>query len=246
MTSNIPEYLSPSTLSTLTVALPYVLDLTPWLAWTPRQLVNVALSQKPTSTKPAGTTYYYSNTNYILAGMIVQAVTGHNVASEVESRIIQPLGLTHTSFPVSDPTLHGNFLHGYAFVLDVSSSNVYATGAAGAMVSTLADLGKFNRALFSGALLAPTQMTELETLVPTGQADNGYGLGIVHLNGDVTGCGPAWFYNGEVLGYFSSVITSPDGTSQVVAAGNEANLLYTSQGITDQMNAVIAAYCALQ
>jgi D-alanyl-D-alanine carboxypeptidase len=237
MTSNIPEYLSTSV---LTVSLPYVLDLAPYRQWTPQQLVDVALTQPPTSTNPPGTTYFYSNTNYILAGMIIQAVTGHDASAEIQQRILEPLGLTRTFFPVSDPALGGNFLHGYSSVRDVSYSNVTVPGAAGAIVSTLSDLAAFNRALFTGALLPPAQMAELETLVPTGAPDAGFGLGVSHVE---TGCGPAWFYNGEVLGYFSSIVTSPDATRQVVAASNEANLVFPGQGITDQMNAVLAAYC---
>jgi D-alanyl-D-alanine carboxypeptidase len=237
MTSNIPEYLSTSV---LTVSLPYVLDVAPYRQWTPQQLVDVALTQPPTSTNPPGTTYFYSNTNYILAGMVIQAVTGRSASAEIQQRILQPLGLTRTFFPVSDPALGGNYLHGYSFVRDVSYSNVTVPGAAGAMVSTLSDLAAFNRALFTGALLPPAQMAELEALVPTGTPGAGFGLGVSHVT---TACGPAWFYNGEVLGYFSSIVTSPDATRQVVAASNEANLIYPSQGITDQMNAVLAAYC---
>jgi D-alanyl-D-alanine carboxypeptidase len=55
--------------------------------------------------------------------MITKAVTGNDPATEVTDWIITPLGLTHTTFPTTDPKLYGNWLHGYFTVRDISFSS---------------------------------------------------------------------------------------------------------------------------
>jgi D-alanyl-D-alanine carboxypeptidase len=220
-TSRIPDYLGD-------MAAGYAADLDPGHQWDPRHLVDVATSKPPLKQ------YGYSNTNYILAGMIIKAVTGHDAASEVRTRIIDRLGLTHTTFPTSDPKLYGNWMHGYETVRDISFSNVTLLGSAGAIVSTLDDLATFDRALFSGRLLPQAQQQELETV---GGFTN-YALGVGKID---TRCGPVFTHTGEVLGYESTWITSADGRRQVVVANNEYHLLAAGDG---QWNAALDAYCA--
>ncbi|MFF4011683.1 serine hydrolase domain-containing protein [Streptomyces sp. NPDC001717] len=132
---------------------------------------------------------HYSNINYILAGMVIQAVTGNGPASEINNRIFRPLGLRNTGFPTSDPGLHGNFMYGYAYMgmwpfislNERSTSNVQIFWTAGAIVSTLDDLNTFYRALFTGRLLPAAQMSELKTTVPfpDNNPTSSYGLGII-------------------------------------------------------------------
>jgi D-alanyl-D-alanine carboxypeptidase len=245
MRSGIPDYLTNST-----VSVPYALNTNANTTYTPQQLVNIGTSSSPTNAP--GAAYYYSNTNYILAGMIVQAVTGNSIAQEVTNRIITPLGLTNTYFPTTSPALTGNYMHAYdiglliwpGYNVEVSTSNVELTGAAGAIVSTLSDLATFERALFQGDLLPPTQQAELETTLPTGTAGVAYGLGVIWDT--ATGCAGAWTYDGETQGYLSSQLTSADGTIQVVTVTNGTNLtLSTTTGWTDIQNAEVAAYCAM-
>lgn len=245
MRSGIPDYLHNST-----VSVPYALNTNAYTTYTPQQLVNIATSSAPTNAP--GAAYYYSNTNYILAGMIIQAVTGNSVAQEIQQRIITPLGLTNTYFPTTAPTLSGNYLHAYdiglliwpGYNVEVTTSNVELTGAAGAIVSTLADLATFERALFHGDLLPAAQQQELKTTLPTGTAGIAYGLGVIWNT--ATGCAGAWTYNGEVQGYLSSQLTSADGSIQVVTVTNGTNLtLTTTTGQTDIQTAEVAAYCAM-
>ncbi|GAB2756114.1 serine hydrolase domain-containing protein [Amycolatopsis magusensis] len=232
-TSGLADYIGDAR-----VAVPYVADLNPGKLWPPQTLVDIATDQAPVGAP--GQKYSYANTNYVLAGMVIKAVTGAEAAAEVHRRIIEPLGLSGTTFPVSDPKLYGNWLHGYFFVRDISFSSVQITGAAGAMVSTMDDLAKFERALVAGELLAPAQQAELKTTVPV-DATSGYGLGIVSVQ---LPCGRAWTHSGAVLGYFNSWLTSDDGSKQVLVAANEYHLLGGTPAQAAIGEAAADAYCA--
>ncbi|MFE3148211.1 serine hydrolase domain-containing protein [Streptomyces sp. NPDC059218] len=239
-TSGLPDYLS-----AVQINAPYFLNINPREVFPPQNLVNVALGMRaPTSTP--GETFAYSNTNYVLAGMVIKAVTGSEPAAEVQRRIIEPLGLHDTSFPTADPALYGNYLHGYVLrailIDDATVSNVQVSGSAGAMVSTMDDLATFTRALMTGKLLEPAQMTELKTTVPV-NAEAGYGLGIEHVK---LPCGKwAWGHNGAVLGYFSEWLTSEDGTEQALHANNEFHMLAGTPGQAHTGTAMTDAFCAL-
>ncbi|WP_020664049.1 serine hydrolase domain-containing protein [Amycolatopsis benzoatilytica] len=242
-TSGLPDYLAGQ------FAQGYSANLNPNEPYVPRHLVNAALANKPTAAP--GTAWHYSNTNYVLAGMVIQAATGNPPAVEVAHRIITPLGLSDTTFPTSDPTLPAPRLNGYFHVhgstspvRDVTSSNVQTTGSAGAMVSTVDDLADFERALFAGKLLPPAQQEELETTVPMGHdpAAGRYGLGVGQTQ---TPCGPVWTHTGAVLGYESTWLSSPDGERQVVVADNEYSLTLNPAVTEDLFAQPVAAYCAL-
>ncbi|QWF76641.1 serine hydrolase domain-containing protein [Amycolatopsis sp. CA-230715] len=213
-------------------------------AWAPQALVDAGLAHPPTG-KP-GEKWAYSNTNFVLAGMVIQAVTGNAPGAEITTRVIERLGLHGTTFP-ADPQLHGTFLRGYFIPVlgplkDVTASNVQIVGAAGAIVSTMDDLATFERALVTGQLLQPRQQQELKTTVPTGKPDVGYGLGIGTMK---LPCGKqAWTHSGGVLGYNTTWLTSDDGKQQTVIAGNEYNLK-PGKGSEDISTALVNAQCAI-
>ncbi|MFB7208544.1 serine hydrolase domain-containing protein [Streptomyces sp. NPDC056255] len=239
-TSGLPDYFR-----SVLVNGPYFLNTNPREVFPPQNLVDVALAMRAPAAEP-GEKFEYSNTNYLLAGMVIKAVTGEDAATQIQRRIIEPLGLRDTSFPTSDPALYGNYLHGYAirtiFINDATASNVQVFGSAGAMVSTMDDLATFSRALMTGKLLEPAQMTELKTTVPV-TADAGYGLGIERMK---LSCGKsAWGHNGAVLGYFSEWLSSEDGTEQVLHTNNEYHLLAGTPGQTHTGKAMTDAFCAL-
>ncbi|MEV0661777.1 serine hydrolase domain-containing protein [Actinomadura luteofluorescens] len=231
-TSGLPDYLKD-----LRISGSYVADINPYRQWDPRALVKTATSGK--SLSAPGTKFNYSNTNYILAGLIIQAATGHHPAVEVTNRIIKPLGLTDTSFPESDPKLYGKWLHGYFTIRDISFSNVQVLSAAGAIVSTQEDLADFTRALASGRLLPPAQQREMQRVA---SPDTPYGLGVIFAK---TPCGTAWSHNGAVLGYFSQWYTSPDGKQQAVVATNRYNMV-AGKAETAVVKTAQDAYCALK
>ncbi|MFD2470023.1 serine hydrolase domain-containing protein [Amycolatopsis silviterrae] len=239
-TSGLPEYASDSRFVNS-----YLANTNPRQAWPPQTLVNIATSHPPLGAP--GAAFHYSNTNYVLAGMVIKAVTGNEPAIEVQRRIIEPLGLRDTSFPTDDPTLSGNYLNGYyisfgVFYKDFTVSNVQAFGAAGAIVSTEDDVATFERALLSGKLLPPQQQAELKTTVPADDAGTRYGLGI---GLSPTPCGMAWNHSGAVLGYFNVWLTSDDGSKQVLVAANENHLPGSAtRGQTTLANAALKAYCS--
>ncbi|MFE2868909.1 serine hydrolase domain-containing protein [Embleya sp. NPDC059259] len=243
-TSGLPEYAD-----TLHVSGPYVVNLDPRQTWAPQTLVDIALSRRAPNSAP-GEKFAYANTNYVLAGMVIKAVTGTDAATQIRQRIIEPLGLHDTDFPTADPALYGNHLHGYLHPLvgfltfDVTVSNVQVYAGAGAMVSTLDDLATFTRALLAGRLLAPAQLAELKTTVPVNSSGTvTYGLGIQHLQ---LPCGQwAWGHNGAVLGYFSNWLTSDDGSKQVTQANNEHHMAGNTRGQLDTAKAASDAFCAL-
>ena len=178
--------------------------------YTPQDLLNIALAHPPVF--GPGTAFQYSNTGYIVAGMVIQAVTGNNWATEVTNRIITPLGLANTSIPGSIETLPVPFSHGYNIwtapvYTDTTEDNMSWGDSAGAIITTTADETKFWSALMSGGLLPPAQLTQLKTTV-TLSTKTGYGLGVARS----TICHQdLWWHEGGTIGYETLVISTTDG-----------------------------------
>jgi D-alanyl-D-alanine carboxypeptidase len=130
--------------------------------WTPPQLVQVAVAHKPYF--PPGKGFHYSNTNTILLGMIIEQITGQRIANVLRTRILQPLGLTHTVFPTTaampGPHLHGYSVEGGPLTEVNTTANMSWGWTAGAMISALADLHTWAQALATGALVRPALRRE--------------------------------------------------------------------------------------
>ncbi|WP_250031426.1 serine hydrolase domain-containing protein [Paractinoplanes maris] len=185
--------------------------------WTPRELIAVATSHPPTG--PPGSPWAYSNTGYLLVGLIVEKAAGRDLESLVRHRIIEPLGLRSTAFPRT-PRIAGYHAHGYAppsltgaGYVDVTPVSPSAVWAAGAMTSNAADLRTFYEAVLGGRLLAPAQRKELLAAVPV-TPDFGYGLGLFVET--YPSCGTAYGHNGGILGYISWTYTDRVGRRSVV------------------------------
>ncbi|MGW5618554.1 serine hydrolase domain-containing protein [Streptomyces sp. NPDC003877] len=167
---------------------------------TPRQAVRIALTRPPALRGR----FSYSNTNYVLLGLVIEQVTGDSYAAEAERRIITPLRLTGTSFPGSRSTLPSP--HGRSYAADgtdVTDLDPRAAGAAGEMVTTLADLDRFYAALLGGRLLPPHRLREM---LDTRAAHGAYGMGLFP---EKLPCGTTvWGHNGHISGsYVRSVAT---------------------------------------
>lgn len=154
---------------------------------------------------PPGTDWSYSNTNYIVAGLLAERVTGNPLEAELQRRIFGPLGLGHTSFPTTSARIDGVHAHGYVLVspteplLDVTGINPSHAWAAGAVVSTAGDVSRFYRSLLDGALLGPEMLGAMMTTSPvTGDPVASYGLGLFRM---ATPCGVFWGHGGEIPGY---------------------------------------------
>ncbi|OIJ67445.1 serine hydrolase domain-containing protein [Streptomyces mangrovisoli] len=170
---------------------------------TPAQAVRIALALPPA--RPGR--YAYSSTNYVLLGMVIQQVTGDSYAGEAERRIIRPLGLSGTSFPGSRTSLPSP--HGRAYAADgtdVTALDPRVAGAAGELVTTLADLDRFYAALLGGALLSPRL---LHSMLDTRAADGSYGMGLFPVK---LPCGTTvWGHNGRIPGSYVRTAATVDG-----------------------------------
>ncbi|AWT43269.1 MULTISPECIES: serine hydrolase domain-containing protein [Streptomyces] len=183
----------------------------------PQELVAIAMSHEPIF--EPGESWTYSNTNYILAGMIVERVTGHSYGDEIRRRVIAPLGLRGTSVPGTRPTLPQPSSRAYGKLAktatgptyDVTELNPSLAGAAGEMISDSADLNRFYRALLGGRLLPPRQLAEMKDTVDTAGHLPGvrYGLGLADRE---LGCGVhVWGHNGGIHGSGTDAVTTEDG-----------------------------------
>ncbi|MFE5604734.1 serine hydrolase domain-containing protein [Streptomyces coelicoflavus] len=181
---------------------------------TPRQLVAIATAHEPDFAP--GTDWRYSNTNYILAGMVIEEVTGRPYAEEVRRRIIDPLKLRATSVPGTRTTLPRPSSRAYSKLdgtateptYDVTRLNPSLAGASGEMISSSADLNRFYTALLRGRLLPAKQLTEMTTTVPA-RPGTAYGLGLIKRQLD---CGvTVWGHAGGIHGSSSEAVTTRDG-----------------------------------
>jgi D-alanyl-D-alanine carboxypeptidase len=184
--------------------------------WEAADLVHIGLSHPPLFAP--GTGWAYSNTGYIVLGMLVEAVTGNDIGTEITERLIEPLRLHDTSYPeAGDRRIPGPHAHGYfAFpgqpVTDVTELEPSIPGAAAGLISTGPDLTRFARALLAGRVLPPAQLAEMRTTVPAEGPD--YGLGIREL--PLPCGGVAWGHAGNMPGFDSFTAATEDGRSVFV------------------------------
>ncbi|HET6737108.1 serine hydrolase domain-containing protein [Mycobacterium sp.] len=178
------------------------------------QLLDMALTQP--AQFPPGAEMKYTNTNYIIAGLLIEKVTGRPAADEITRRIIVPLGLFETYFPAAGDTgLRQPFAHGYEVVggsrKDVTDFNASAAGMAGALVSINEDTSAFITALLDGRVVPGAQLEEMMETVPMTGGDGllNYGLGLTSVS---LPCGvTAWGHGGDIDGYHSLMLKPFDG-----------------------------------
>ena len=215
--------------------------------WAPRQLVKMGVSQKPLFAP--GTGYAYSNTNYVLAQLIVEKVTGETIGAELKRRIFQPLHLRDTTYPTK-PGLPRPYAHGYKLLgkppaVDVTGLSPSLAPGSGAIISTALDLADFYRGLLSGKLLKPEQMTAMKTVVSvrTGKiaaSGPGEGLGVGRLP---FSCG-GWGRGGEFPGYEVFAVSSADGRRQTVLMMNQDRSTAAKRAVALFDKLTETAFCA--
>jgi len=177
--------------------------------YTAEELVKIGLSLPPDFAPGKG--WSYSDTGYVLLGILIEKVTGNSYAEEVENRIIEPLELLNTFLPGNSSVIPGtNHARGYvqpdgaSELKDVTYYNPSIASSAGDMISTADDLNKFFSYLLSGKLLKEQQLKQMLTTVPTGSAEiSGYGLGIYEtkLPNGVS----IWGHTGSIPGFVTLV-----------------------------------------
>ncbi|MDI3385700.1 serine hydrolase domain-containing protein [Streptomyces sp. B-S-A8] len=174
---------------------------------TPTELLRTALAHRPLF--PPGSDWSYSNTNYIVLGLVIERVTGNSYAEEARRRILTPLRLTGTSFPGTDrhlPAPHGRGYSGTpASAKDVTEIDPSGAGAAGEAISTLDDLNRFYSALLSGKLLPPSELSAMRNTRPS---DGAYGLGLMPTK---LSCTTVWGHNGRIPGSYAESVATRGG-----------------------------------
>ncbi|MFF2659715.1 serine hydrolase domain-containing protein [Kitasatospora sp. NPDC058032] len=207
-TSGLPDYMNAPALADFTTI--------QYRYFEPRELLDEALAQK--ALFPAGTGWDYSNTNYLVAGLIIQKVTGRPFGEEVTTRVIDRIGLRHTYVPAAgDMTIHEAHPHGYlrtdpgAPLVDYTVMDTSMAWAAGAVVSTNTDLNTFYGALLEGRLMPAAQLAQMLTTVPAEFLGPGirYGLGI--QSRPLTCGGLAWGHGGTSPGHRTRGAVTQDG-----------------------------------
>ncbi|WP_410657335.1 serine hydrolase domain-containing protein [Amycolatopsis sp. lyj-112] len=195
----------------------------------PEELVRFSLAKPPLFAP--GTAWNYSNTNYTLAGLLIEKVTGHSLAEEMKRRILRPLGLSGTVVPGAWPGIPSPHAHGYyryqdagrPETVDVTLQNPSLLFGAGDMISTTRDLHTFFSALMSGALLPAPLLAEMRKTPP-----NGYGFGLgVRVQDLGPNCGgTVFFHNGNTVGYGALMYSTPDGGKTLTASvtGGDAEI----------------------
>jgi D-alanyl-D-alanine carboxypeptidase len=211
----------------------------------PHELTDAVLSEE--RLWQPGTKFSYSNANYVLAGLVVQRVTGRPIGEEITRRIIEPLKLRDTYWPaLGDQTIRGRHPHGYfpnssGGRDDVTEMDPSMGWAAGQLVGTPRDLVTFMTALLDGELLEPAQLAEMRRTVPapefdqTGGATYGLGLGTFRLS-----CGgTAWTHGGDAPGYVTRNAVTDDGRAAVIAVTANPTSLPQGKNIEATLDAAL-------
>lgn len=186
----------------------------------PYDLLDVALRQPP-AFQP-GEKYGYSNTNYVVAGLLIQKVTGRPVGEAIQN-VITKAGLKDTYWPgQGEQRIRGRHARAYVLsdlfdprseVVDATELDTSVAWASGAMVSTPADVAKFYKALLKGDLLPKPQLDEMRKTVPVDDK-NAYGLG---LESTKLSCGGVyWGHGGTIHGWASLGAATDSGRSAAI------------------------------
>jgi D-alanyl-D-alanine carboxypeptidase len=160
-----------------------------------------------------GEQYSYSNTNYTILGLIIEAVTGNNAAAEIRQRILQPLHLEDTFFE-SFEEVPGGYVHHYhyatpkfvegagvhrgfseirPYLIESTAANFSPEWTAGGMVSSARDLARWAQAIRNGELLEPAMQEEVFRYYPpkeSGDPEEEYMQGLLRIND---------YYNGHAV-----------------------------------------------
>ncbi|HDX9641028.1 TPA: serine hydrolase domain-containing protein [Bacillus mobilis] len=176
--------------------------------YTAEEIVKIGLALPPDFSPGKG--WSYSNTGYVILGMLIEKITGNSYAEEIEKRIIEPLDLSNTFLPGNSPVIPGkNHARGYMKIdetselKDMTYYNPSLANSAGDMISDADDLNKFFSSLLGGKLLKERELKEMLTTVPVegkGVGD-GYGLGIYEtkLPNGVS----VWGHGGSIPGFMT-------------------------------------------
>jgi D-alanyl-D-alanine carboxypeptidase len=167
------------------------------MTFDPRTLIGWAVKQKPYFAPGAG--YRYSNTNYLILGLLIEAITKDTVGNQIQKRLLTPFHLTQTFYPdtdaMPDPWARGYGLGKDGKWQDVSNTvPVSLTGAAGNMISDMDDMRRWITLYVTGKTSGAATHRALMDCLPIGKGNASFGLGL--------GCSAGWYgYTGGLPGY---------------------------------------------
>jgi D-alanyl-D-alanine carboxypeptidase len=246
-TSGLPEY--------IVDLLDHVGGLTRY--WAPRDILDMALTH-PAVFAP-GERWEYSNTNYVVLGLLIERLTGSPLENQIDERIVQPLGLKQTVLPHGgDRTIPGEHPLGYhpdpetGELVDSTELDPGATWAAGGMLSTPSELNTFMQALFDGKLTSAEALKQMLTTVPAEEdvwPGSSYGLGVQAY--PLSCGGVAWGHGGDIFGYETRNAVNDSGEavsiavttlpSSVIDPSDEAALTESYRSVFQAMNDALCA-----
>lgn len=195
--------------------------------WQPEDLLQYAYGRD--AYFAPGTDVRYSNTGYILLGMLIEKIEGKPFYKVFEEKIFNPLGLTMTRFAAEDPVPPG-IVRGYVDLyskLQVTEATYYSGWdyytADGGLISNPNDMTVFFQALMNGKLINENSLNQMLTWKTPKESDPeffpiSYGLGIFKIE---TPYGTAYMHSGDAIGYYANMLYFPtDGTTVVYAVNS--------------------------
>ncbi|GAA2270938.1 serine hydrolase domain-containing protein [Nonomuraea roseoviolacea subsp. roseoviolacea] len=217
-TSHIGDYIA-GAFPSLLEGSPASLDANRFRRFAPEELARLGLAAEATG-EPGALPGRYSNTNYVIAGLLLEKVTGEDAERVITRDVIRRAGLRDTFFPAT-PRLPAPSSKAYESLYglidpprDYSVYDMSWASTAGALVSTMDDLNRFYRALLRGEVIGPERLAEMRATVPVlaggGHVDYGLGLYTVELP-----CGRFWGHDGGVFGMTTQSLVSEDGRREL-------------------------------
>jgi D-alanyl-D-alanine carboxypeptidase len=201
--------------------------------WTLDEIISAYLLEPYAS---PGSDWYYSNTNYILLGKIIEEATGAAVSAELRRRFFEPLGLNGTYFEIEE-TIPSNVAHGW-FDLSgngsfddvslISGNGIYSVlWTSAAIFSTAEDLAHWSSALFQGNVLSSSSLDKMLTsyYILPGTSDVGLGMGVYLISPNNSAGVAMTGYTGRTFGYLASMFYVPEYGISVAVIINDDNAL---------------------
>ncbi len=184
--------------------------------WTPRQLLSSSVLHDPYFAP--GAKFHYSNTNYVLLGMVVEKLTGRSVGTEISRRILEPLSLRHTTFEttpeMAKPASRG-YSEEYGRLVDITHRDPSMGWASSGMSSNLDDLRTWSLAFANGGLISEESERERAVLVSEPGSEVKYGAGMMEWGGFVG-------HEGNAFGFSTAMFHHPSKNATVVVIFNQS------------------------
>ena len=225
--------------------------------WTVGPLELLRMAQERPRLFAPGEGWYYSGSNYLALGLLVEEATGSSLREQLRRRVIEPLGLSATDFVPApahgvDGLARGYFpsdnpaLPGDGEPVDVTELDLPVYGAGGGIISSAGDVARLLQALLGGDLVPRSLQQEMRQTVPSDwEETDRYGLGIGEINAvmghERSPCGGAWGHIGFSAGYTTVALSSEDGRRQVVFCAN--GHVMSDEGWRPVGRAIWRAYC---